>query len=331
MSADRRQAPADRAARVVHGAGRRAVPADAGRGRARRRPAGQRRWHARRSDARRHHHPAADAARRPRAAGSVSAGVERAARCCCRASCRSRRATRTWRCCRRSPVPEMLGPGDADIPPAVGEIERRLVLTSLVQRWSQAMRGRAAGARATDDDALAIAAGAGTTAQAAGLAAELARLMDEVETEAVSLAMLDGNFVPDALLRALAADARLPRDRAVELAAIPRRASSSCPTADRRNRLVLAEARRLERSPPAGRDRRRRDGQHPRDRRADARRGPLAARRAGPARSRPRSRRGELGRDHAPRSTTPAIPSIRSSASSACSTRSASRAATSRH
>jgi ATP-dependent helicase/nuclease subunit B len=69
------------------------------------------------------------------------------------------------------------------IAPAIGELERRLVLTSLIQRWTEAMH-RARGEAAVEPLA---AAGASTPAQAAVLAKELASLMDMVETEDVSL------------------------------------------------------------------------------------------------------------------------------------------------
>ncbi|HYD15879.1 MAG TPA: double-strand break repair protein AddB, partial [Hyphomicrobium sp.] len=76
---------------------------------------------------------------------------------------------------------------DADtasgIAPAIGELERRLVLTSLIQRWTEAMHS-ARGEAAVEPLA---AAGASTPAQAAVLAKELAALMDMVETEEVSL------------------------------------------------------------------------------------------------------------------------------------------------
>jgi ATP-dependent helicase/nuclease subunit B len=73
------------------------------------------------------------------------------------------------------------GERGAAIGPAISEMHRRLTLTQLVMHWSDAMRGR-------DDNGIEIvAAGAATPAQAATLAAELARLMDMVETEGVSL------------------------------------------------------------------------------------------------------------------------------------------------
>ena len=76
--------------------------------------------------------------------------------------------------------PGTLGTDALDLPPAVSEIERRLVLTMLVQRWSQTIRRDTGDAAHLGDHA--AAAGANTPAQAANLAAELARLMDMVET-----------------------------------------------------------------------------------------------------------------------------------------------------
>lgn len=144
--------------------------------------------------------------------------------------------------------PDMLGAGGADIPPAVGEVERRIVLTSLVQRWSQAVRRRADAV--AEDDARAIDVGAGTAAQAAALATELARLIDEVETESVDLSGLAG-LVPDRFSEHW--------QKTLEFLGIvlewwpaylaERKLISPM---DRRNRLVRAEAARLAGAPPDG-------------------------------------------------------------------------------
>ena len=144
--------------------------------------------------------------------------------------------------------PDMLGAGGADIPPAVGEVERRIVLTSLVQRWSQAVRRRAD--VVAEDDARAIDVGAGTAAQAAALAAELARLIDEVETESVDLSGLAG-LVPDRFSEHW--------QKTLEFLGIvltwwpaylaERKLISPM---DRRNRLVRAEAARLADAPLDG-------------------------------------------------------------------------------
>jgi ATP-dependent helicase/nuclease subunit B len=70
------------------------------------------------------------------------------------------------------------------IPPAIGELERRLVLASLIQRWTEVMH-RERGADAALEPL--AAAGSSTPAQAATLAKELAALMDMIETENVNL------------------------------------------------------------------------------------------------------------------------------------------------
>lgn len=128
--------------------------------------------------------------------------------------------------------------GGADIPRAVSEIERRLVLTSLVQRWSEAMRS------AAEQDALVpVATGAGTAAQAAQLAAELARIIDDIETENVSLDALK-TIVPEHFSEHW----KCTLDFLEILsgwwpAHLSERGLLS--PADRRNRLVLAEAARI--------------------------------------------------------------------------------------
>ncbi len=139
------------------------------------------------------------------------------------------------------------GLGDADIPPAMSEMERRLALTELVLRWSEVMRGAGSG----DREGLApfAAAGAGSPAQAATLAAELARLMDMVETEGASLGRLAA-LVPETY--------SVHWQRTIEFLKIvteywPAHLAEIgfLSPAERRNRLILAEARRLEKHPPS--------------------------------------------------------------------------------
>ena len=144
--------------------------------------------------------------------------------------------------------PQSLSPGDADIAPAVGEIERRLVLTGLVQKWSETMRRSSATAAETADAARAVAAGAGTAAQAAGLAAELARLMDEVETEGVDLQRL-ASLVPETYSEHWQHTLEFLK---IVLEWWPEYLAEQGKLApmDRRNRLVRAEAERLATSPP---------------------------------------------------------------------------------
>ena len=141
-------------------------------------------------------------------------------------------------------------PGALELAPAVSAIERRLALTTLVMRWSRVLRRR-------DDEAAHLGpqatAGAGTPAQAAHLAAELARLMDMVETERPGEPMLDklAELVPEEL--------SAHWQQTIDFLEI---VTASWPAylaergllspADRRNRAILAEARRLAASPPAG-------------------------------------------------------------------------------
>src|SRR5665811_1263982 len=63
---------------------------------------------------------------------------------------------------------------DSELPPAIGNIERRLALTKLVMRWSRAM------ADSQKDEGFRQPA---TPAQASSLARELAALMDSLDTE----------------------------------------------------------------------------------------------------------------------------------------------------
>ena len=130
---------------------------------------------------------------------------------------------------------------DLDIPTAISELERRLVLTELVLSWSRALRG------GTEID---VAAGASTPAQAANLAAELAALMDMVETEGVSLAGLD-KLVPDEYSAHWAQTLEFLR---IVVQAWPAylAASGKISPAQRRNRVIEAEAARLVARPPTG-------------------------------------------------------------------------------
>ena len=76
------------------------------------------------------------------------------------------------------------------LPPAVGEIERRLVLSLLVLQWSRMVADEGA------DGALG-GGPAGTPAQAAHLATELAHLMDTLEAEQADLSRLSDLVRPD--------------------------------------------------------------------------------------------------------------------------------------
>lgn len=143
-----------------------------------------------------------------------------------------------------------LGPDAMELPPAASDIERRLVLTELVLKWSQVMRAGAAseaGAFLGDE---ATAAGANTPAQAAHLASDLASLMDMVETENVALDGL-AELVPEEYsahwqqtLQFLEIVTSMWPDYLKE--------KGQLSPVERRNRAILAEAERIRNTPPSG-------------------------------------------------------------------------------
>jgi ATP-dependent helicase/nuclease subunit B len=145
------------------------------------------------------------------------------------------------------------GADASDVPMAISEIERRLVLTRLVMQWSAVMRKGAeqAASEQADGDLLPVAsAGAGTPAQAAALAKELASLMDAVETENVSLDLLKG-LVPETFSEHWQKTLQFLE---IVLAWWPEHLKDRAliSGADRRNRLIMGEARRLASHPPSG-------------------------------------------------------------------------------
>jgi len=141
-----------------------------------------------------------------------------------------------------------LGPQDLELPPAVSEIERRLVLTELVLKWSQAIRRSEDAAGYLGPHA--TAAGANTPAQAAHLAAELARLMDMVETENVALDGLS-QLVPEEFSEHWQDTLEFLK---IVTEAWPAHLAEKglLSPAARRNRAILAEAERLAATPPEG-------------------------------------------------------------------------------
>jgi ATP-dependent helicase/nuclease subunit B len=138
---------------------------------------------------------------------------------------------------------------DADIPPAIGKLERVLLLTELVMAWSRAER-RPDPTAAADEAELRpfAAAGAATPAQAVRLAGELARLLDLVETENASLARM-AELVPETFSAHWQQTLDFLRIITEFWPAHLAERSRLSP-AERRNRVILAEARRLAARPP---------------------------------------------------------------------------------
>ncbi len=134
------------------------------------------------------------------------------------------------------------------LPPAVGKLERQLVLTELVAAWSSALRRAAADDEGDLSPAVAM-PGAGTPAQSALLAHDLATLMDAVETENVSLAELS-ELVPQELSEHWQKTLDFLKIVTMYWPAKLNERGLLSPM-DRRNQLILAEARRLTSHPPA--------------------------------------------------------------------------------
>ena len=130
----------------------------------------------------------------------------------------------------------------AAIPAAVSELERRLVLASLIRRWTQVLAAKGGDVGLRQDTI------ASTPAQAAVLAKELASLMDMVETEGVSLDRL-GELVPEAFSQHW--------QRTLEFLEVVTQAwpgylagTGLISSVARRNAVIRAEAERLRASPP---------------------------------------------------------------------------------
>lgn len=134
-----------------------------------------------------------------------------------------------------------LGTGLVDLPPAVSPLERTLTLMQLVLQW------RAAMASAKPDEA---SAGSNTPAQAAALAAELARLMDMVETENVAFTDIRG-LVPDSYASHWEQTVEFLRI-VTQMWPVYLKERGFVSAAGRRNALILAEAERLASAAPKG-------------------------------------------------------------------------------
>ncbi len=138
--------------------------------------------------------------------------------------------------------------GTLDLHPPISEMERRIVLTQLVLRWAQAMREPAPAGEF--DAARPLASGSETPAQAAHLAAELASLMDMIETENASLADL-AKLVPETFSEYWQTTIRFLGILTSFWPAHLDERALSAPAAER-NRRLLAEAQRLIEAPPNG-------------------------------------------------------------------------------
>ena len=134
------------------------------------------------------------------------------------------------------------GAHTAAIPPAISELERRLVLTSLIRRWTATLAAQ------ESERGLAVDVIASTSAQATVLAHELAQLMDMVETEGVDLDRL-AELVPETFSEHWQ---RTLRFLEVITQAWPGylAGTGSMSTAARRNAVIRAEAERLRTAPP---------------------------------------------------------------------------------
>lgn len=143
-------------------------------------------------------------------------------------------------------VDQFTSGGPDDMPKVISDLERRMVLTTLALRWGalEEREGRSGGRVEPY-----AATGARTPAQAARLAGELARLMDELETESVDFSRLQG-LVPEEHAghwsRTLAF-LRIVTDNWPKILA----AGNQISPVTRRQRLMHAEIERLRTSPPA--------------------------------------------------------------------------------
>ncbi|MCH9764378.1 MAG: double-strand break repair protein AddB, partial [Alphaproteobacteria bacterium] len=138
--------------------------------------------------------------------------------------------------------------GVATLPPAMDDIERKVTLTRLVLRWSEAMARSASqmsGAHLSDH---AVKVGRETPAQAAHLAGELAQLMDMVEREGASLEGL-ADLVPEALSEHWQATLEFLK---IVTEIWPQHLHDQGLSAKvaRRNAAILAEAKRLQTTSP---------------------------------------------------------------------------------
>lgn len=128
-------------------------------------------------------------------------------------------------------APAALGADAIEMPVPTSPLERTLKLMTLIQRWREAL--------SDSEDAHANS----TPAQAAGLALELASLMDEVERENIAFEKIH-DLVPDTYSKHW--------QKTVDFLKIVSsyKAYGLSSDVEMRNALILAEARRLELHPP---------------------------------------------------------------------------------
>lgn len=143
---------------------------------------------------------------------------------------------------------DTFGMKNVELPAAISEIERRLVLTELVLKWSQVMRQVEDAASVLGPHA--VAAGANTPAQSAHLAAELSRLMDMVETENVALDGLD-KLVPEEFSEHWQDTIDFLKIVTTAWPAYLVERGLLSPSS-RRNKAIVAEAQHLAANPPKG-------------------------------------------------------------------------------
>ena len=133
------------------------------------------------------------------------------------------------------------------LPPAIDRLERQLSLTALTLAWGRALRGSREVLALHDDEQLLIPASA---ADAARLAADLARLMDDVETAAVPWEAIRGLAPEDhaGYFQITLEFLKIAFEQWPEMLA----EQGLVDPAARRDRLIRAEAERLRRDPPRG-------------------------------------------------------------------------------
>ncbi|GBF28392.1 hypothetical protein MnTg02_03456 [bacterium MnTg02] len=136
------------------------------------------------------------------------------------------------------------GEAALSIPPAVSDMERHLILTAMVMRWSDVTNEARRVDPNTSDSIFAA-----TPAQASALARELSGLMDMVETESADLSELH-DIVPEIFSEHWQLTLEFLKIVTEHWPAYLREGGLTSPM-DRRNRLLLAEAARLAANPPA--------------------------------------------------------------------------------